>query len=127
MFLLGSVSFLLGSGSISKFCLYPDPHSFIADPHSFLVDLHSFFADLHLFLADMHSFFVDLHSLFCRSPFIFFRSESIFCGRGENSLIGFLSESLVFLRKNEQMSNSLKKTSDSLIFGERPEQSAHFW
>ena len=35
--------------------------------------------------------------------------------RAGNSLIGFLSESLVFLRKNEQMSDSLKKTSDSLI------------
>ena len=30
-----------------------------------------------------------------------------------------------FLRKNERMSNSLKITSDSLIFGERPERIAH--
>ena len=30
-----------------------------------------------------------------------------------------------FLQKNEQMSDSLKKTSDSLIFGERPERFAH--
>ena len=51
----------------------------------------------------------------CRSAFIFGRSESIFCDIAENLLIGFLSESLVFLQKNEQMSNSLKKTSDSLI------------
>ena len=30
-----------------------------------------------------------------------------------------------FLQKNEQMSDLLKKTSDSLIFGERPEPIAH--
>ena len=35
--------------------------------------------------------------------------------RAGNSLIGFPSESLVFSPKNEQMSDSLKKTSDSLI------------
>ena len=39
--------------------------------------------------------------------------------QGWDSLIGFLSKSLVFSKK---MSNLLKKTSDSLIFGERPEQ-----
>ena len=51
------------------------------------------------------------------------------CGAG-NSLIGFLSESLIFLRKNLQMRDLLQKTSDSLIFGERPERfahCAHFW
>ena len=35
--------------------------------------------------------------------------------RAGNSLIGFLSKLLVFLQKNEQMSNSIKKTIDSLI------------
>ena len=30
-----------------------------------------------------------------------------------------------FLSKNERMSDSLKKMSDSLIFGERPERFAH--
>ena len=35
--------------------------------------------------------------------------------RAGNSLIGFLSEWLVFLQKNERMSVSLKKTSDLLI------------
>ena len=30
-----------------------------------------------------------------------------------------------FLRKNEQMSDLLKKTSDLLIFGERPARIAH--
>ena len=35
--------------------------------------------------------------------------------RAGNSLIGFPSESLVFLPKNERMSDLLKKMSDSLI------------
>ena len=35
--------------------------------------------------------------------------------RAGNSLIGFLSESLSFLRKNERMSDSLKKMSNLLI------------
>ena len=45
--------------------------------------------------------------------------------RGGNLLIGFLSESLVFCKKNERMSALLKKMSDVLIFGERPERFAH--
>ena len=51
--------------------------------------------------------------------------------RAGNSLIGFLSKSLVFVKKfvNER-ADSLKKTSNLLIFGEQPEQFvmvAHFW
>ena len=48
-----------------------------------------------------------------------------------NLLISFLSESIVFCKKwanNEQMSDLLKKTSDSLLcsfFGEWPEQITH--
>ena len=47
--------------------------------------------------------------------------------RAGNLLNGFLSESLVFLQKNERMSDSLKKKrfAHSLIFGEQPEQFAH--
>ena len=61
--------------------------------------------------------------------------------RAGNSLMGFLCELLVFCEKNDQMSDFLKKTSDSLIrsflvshlshsltsliFGEWPEWFAH--
>ena len=37
----------------------------------------------------------------------------------------FSERNACFLRKNEQMSDSLKKTSNSLIFGEQPEQFSH--
>ena len=53
--------------------------------------------------------------------------------RAGNSLDGFLSASLVFLRKNERMSNSLKKMSDSHICSflvsdlSESLMVAHFW
>ena len=51
--------------------------------------------------------------------------------RAGNSLISFLSKSLVFVKKfaNER-ADSLKKNSNLLIFGQQPEQFvmvAHFW
>ena len=45
----------------------------------------------------------------------FKEQKGIIKTRSGNSLIGFLSELLVFLRKNERMSDLLKKTSDLLI------------
>ena len=53
--------------------------------------------------------------------FIFF-VIAMYCilSRAGNSVISCLSESLVFLQKNERLSHSLKKMSDSLMV-------AHFW
>ena len=53
-------------------------------------------------------------------------SEKVNCVDQGLEFTHLISEQIAcFLSKNEQMSDSLKKISDSLIFGERPERFAH--
>ena len=79
-----------------------------------------------------------MHSLFFKT--IILKSLLPSLARVGNSLIGFLSKSLVFFQKNEQIvskwamhskkegirSNKNKRLAHSLIFGEQTEQIAHF-
>ena len=68
---------------------------------------------------------VHVHALFQRHLSLFSFNVLRIPSRAGDSLIGFLSESLVFCKKNERMSDSIKKVSDWLIFGEQPERFAH--
>ena len=55
---------------------------------------------------------------------VIWNNGSLFCRAG-NSLIGFLSKSLVFCEKMGEWAIHSKKTSHSLICGEWPERFAH--
>ena len=67
---------------------------------------------------------VHVHALFQRHLSLFSFNVLRIPSRAGDSLIGFLSESLVFCEKMSEWAIHSKKLSNALIFGERPEQIA---
>ena len=108
----------------------PDPYCFCLDPYCFCLDLDPYQSSvcirirIHFLRIRIHSLWIRIHFLwicihFFADPHPFLQIRIHFLRQSWEFLIGFLSESLIFLQKTSDSLRKNKQFANLLIFGEQ--------